>query len=138
MSNETTRPSGPLHGLETLNAFRRGEGRRIDPTTAELTWQYGQVLDPYAVDPNLPEECHCVGRVYFARRPGGGMWICFDDLPDATVYAIWKRIRKEGRTGEFEFTVGGWWKHPNDTPEFRALMESQYRALMERWAAKRA
>jgi hypothetical protein len=78
--------------LARLNAQRHEEGLRIDPTTAELTWEYGQILDPYGDDPDLPEECYTVGRVYFACRPEGGMWVCFYDLPEATTDAIWQRI----------------------------------------------
>jgi hypothetical protein len=37
--------------------------------TAEVDWRYAQVLDPYGVDPDLPEECQCIGRAYFARSP---------------------------------------------------------------------
>jgi hypothetical protein len=50
-------------------------------------------MDPYAVDPNLPEEYDCVGRVYFARSPGSDVWVSFDDLPKDTRERLWKRIR---------------------------------------------
>ena len=38
------------------------------PSTALVGWEYGQVVDPYGVDPDLPE-CDCIGRMYFARNP---------------------------------------------------------------------
>jgi hypothetical protein len=73
-------------------AIRKEAGLRIDPATAEIYWCWGQVMDPYGVGANLPEECWQVGRVWFARSPGGGVWVSFHDLPEATVAALWKRI----------------------------------------------
>jgi hypothetical protein len=70
----------------------RQEGQNIDPETAEVTFWWTQVLDPYGVYGNLPEECHCGGRSYFACAPGSEMWVCFDDLPEETVTRIWERI----------------------------------------------
>ena len=54
--------------VEEWLAVRRAEGRKIDPATAEVDWRYAQVLDPYGVCPDLPEECDCIGREYFARH----------------------------------------------------------------------
>jgi hypothetical protein len=34
-------------------AIRKEASRNIDPETAEVLWAYGQVLDPYGVDPEL-------------------------------------------------------------------------------------
>ena len=34
-----------------------------------VTWDYGQILHPYGVDPNLPLEADCIGRTYFACNP---------------------------------------------------------------------
>jgi hypothetical protein len=50
-----------------------------------------QVLDPYGVYPELPDDCYCVGRAYFARRPGSDVWVEFGDLPKKTRDALWKR-----------------------------------------------
>ena len=50
-------------------AIRREAGSRIDPETAEVTWNYARTLDPYGVYPDLPPECQQVGREYFARSP---------------------------------------------------------------------
>jgi hypothetical protein len=65
---------------------------RIDPETAEFDKGWGQIMDPYGVDPDLPEECDCVGRVYFARPPVSDMWVSFYDLPEGTVERLWERI----------------------------------------------
>jgi hypothetical protein len=54
--------------VEEWLAARKEEGLKIDPDTAEVDWHYAQTLDPYGVYPDLPEECQCVGRKYFARR----------------------------------------------------------------------
>ena len=40
---------------------------------------------------DLPEECDCVGRVYFARSPGSDVWVNFYDLPEATRDALWEK-----------------------------------------------
>lgn len=68
--------------VEQWLQIRKEQGRRIDPETAEVTWMYAQTLDPYGVDPELPDECWVVGREYFARSPGSDIWVWFGDLPD--------------------------------------------------------
>ena len=70
---------------------RSEEALRIDPTTAEVDWEYGQVMDPYGIDPDLPDELQCVGRIYFARSPGSSVWVCFYDLPEEIREALWER-----------------------------------------------
>ena len=72
-------------------AIRKEAGRNIDPETAAVFWTYAQTLDPYGIYPDLPEECRCVGREYFARSPGSDVWVAFEDLPKATVDALWER-----------------------------------------------
>jgi hypothetical protein len=82
-------------GELTLNkwlAIRKEAGKKIDPQTAEVTWGYRQTLDPYGVDPNLPEECHQIGRSYFVRSPDSDIWVSFYDLPEATCTALWESI----------------------------------------------
>ena len=81
--------------LEQWLASRKEEGLKIDPATAEVEWTYTQVLDPYGVYPDLPEDCRCVGRAYFARRPGSDIWVEFDDLPERTRHALWNRHKSK-------------------------------------------
>jgi hypothetical protein len=50
-------------------ATRKEAGLQIDPKTAEVHWGWGQICDPYGIDPDLPEEYDCIGRIYFARSP---------------------------------------------------------------------
>jgi hypothetical protein len=50
-------------------AIRKDAGLQIDPATAEVHWGWGQVCDPYGIDPDLPKEYDCIGRTYFARSP---------------------------------------------------------------------
>src|SRR4051812_33104024 len=78
-----------------LQEHRRLVGRSIEPETAEIFWKWGQILDPYGDEDALPEESRCIGRIYFARAPGGDEWICFNDLPEATREALWKRMEAE-------------------------------------------
>ncbi len=77
--------------LAQWEAWRRAAGLHIDPETAEVLWNYTQVLDPYGIWPDIPEECDCVGRSYFARSPGMDVWVEFGDLPDATRDALWQK-----------------------------------------------
>jgi hypothetical protein len=72
-------------------AIRKRAGRKIDPETAEVWWTIAQTLDPYGIDPELPEERRQVGRNYFARCPGSDTWVSFYDLPAATRDALWEK-----------------------------------------------
>ncbi len=81
--------------VEQWLAIRKETALKIDPATAEIRWEYGQILDPYGVRSDLPEECYQVGRLYFARCPGSEIWVSFDDLPEATCEALWKKHRAE-------------------------------------------
>lgn len=71
---------------------RKEAGLRIDPETAEVDWQYVQVLDPYGIHPNLPKECQQVGRAYFARSPESDIWVWFGDLPEDVREALWQML----------------------------------------------
>jgi hypothetical protein len=76
-------------------ASRKEAGLRIDPETAEVCWEYGQVMDPYGVYSDLPEECQQVGRQYFAQSPGSDIWVHFRDLPDETRHALWEKHKSQ-------------------------------------------
>jgi hypothetical protein len=78
---------------EIWHALLEIAGRQMDPENVEVHWRFGQVVDPYGVYPDLPPECDCVGRCYFARAPGSLVWIEFGDLPQATREALWMRAR---------------------------------------------
>ena len=93
--------------VEQWLAIRKEAGLKIDPETAEVTWTYAQVLDPYGVHPDLPKEYDCVEREYFARSPGSDVWVNFGDLPDATRDALWAKRQSDlafpaGLDGLFE------------------------------------
>jgi hypothetical protein len=81
--------------VEQWLAIPKQAALKIDPETAEVDWTYAQTLDPYGVDPDLPEEYWQVGREYFARSPGSDVWVWFGDLPDATRKALWERHRSK-------------------------------------------
>jgi hypothetical protein len=76
--------------LEQWLAIRKEAGLQIDPETAEVRWEYGLAHDPYDVYPNPSEDYDGLGRVYFARSPGSGVWVWFGDLSDETT-ALWSR-----------------------------------------------
>jgi hypothetical protein len=77
--------------IEQWLAARKEEGLKIDPETAETEWWYAQTVDPYDVDPDLPEEFWQVGREYFASSPGSDIWVSFGDLPKATCERLWAK-----------------------------------------------
>lgn len=88
---------------------RRAAGLLIDPSTAEIDWNYAQTLDPYGDGlPLLPQE-EQIGREYFARAPDFDIWVDVGDLPDATRDAIWKRFEntKGARSCELALTRTG-------------------------------
>jgi hypothetical protein len=78
--------------IAAFYAACKAEGLKIDPATAEVTWWYAEVLDPYGIDPP-PEEYQCVGWEYFVRRPDGDLWVNTSDLPEATYDALMHRFR---------------------------------------------
>jgi hypothetical protein len=67
----------------------------IDPDTAEVTWWYAQTMDPYGIDPALPEELQQVGREYFVKSSPTGTWVSFCDLPDELKDKLWAKHRHE-------------------------------------------
>jgi hypothetical protein len=86
---------------EFFHRLMKAVGRQIDPETAEVTWCYAQTLDPYGVNPELPQEFWQVGREYFARASDTDIWVNFDDLPNATHNVLWKKHRHK-----LEFPAG--------------------------------
>jgi hypothetical protein len=77
---------------EREREFRKAAGLKIDPETAEVFSNYGQVLDPYGLC-DLTDEENCIGRNYFARAPGSDVWVWFGDLPDTVRDRLWARIK---------------------------------------------
>ena len=82
MPKKDTRTAGAELTIRQWLETRKEAGKHIDPITAEVTWSYAQVLDPYGVYSDLPEEAYCVGREYFARSSESDIWVWFGDLPD--------------------------------------------------------
>jgi hypothetical protein len=70
---------------------RKLAASQIDPETAEVEWTYVQILDPYGLCENIPDELWQVGRGYFARSPGSDIWVSFDDLPDEVSNKLWAK-----------------------------------------------
>jgi hypothetical protein len=72
---------------------RIAAGKLIDPKTADFGWEWGQILDPYGVLNEVPEEADCIGRVYFLRAPGSDTWVNSYDLPEATCGEMWRLLQ---------------------------------------------
>ena len=85
--------------LEKPHAHRRRAGRRIDPETAEVDWDYAETLDPYGIL-DLPEEDRwSIGREYFGRYPRERhLGLLLRDLTAATRAALWARHEKNWRS----------------------------------------
>ena len=77
--------------VEQFMAAVKEASKHIDPETAEVFWEYGQIADPYWINPNLPPELKCTGRLYFARSPDSDIWVCFRDLPKEIRSALWEK-----------------------------------------------
>lgn len=77
-------------------AICKEEGQKIDPETAEVTWWWANELDPYGIHPDIEEDS--INRVCFARRPDGDVWVCFSDLPTATVQRLEDRAARTLRS----------------------------------------
>src|SRR4051812_796913 len=77
----------------------RGEvAIRIDPTTADVFFIYGEVLDPYDEDPP-PPWASCRGRMFFAVDPQERVAVCFYALRAATRDALatkWRQANADG------------------------------------------
>lgn len=101
---------------------RKEAGVRLDPATAEVSCEYGEILDPYGVwGRDLSPEGHCSGWQYFARAPGSDVWVSFQDLSEGTSKAL--RARME--SGEFhprEYTRNYDFPQPSSA-ERRCLFE---------------
>jgi len=91
-SDETDRQT---ISIEEFLAIRKAEGLKIDARTADVTWWYAQVLDPYDIYNDVPPEYDCVGREYFAQAPESDIWVLFGDLPDQTREALWEANKRE-------------------------------------------
>ncbi len=82
------------HNMEQFLKDRKKAALHIDPETAQVDWTYGETMDPYGSDPDLPNELQCIGRIYSARSPGSELWVCFGDLPEKICSALWERHRR--------------------------------------------
>jgi hypothetical protein len=52
---------------------RKKAGFKIDPETADVTFNWGDISDPYG---HFPGTAECIGRNYFARSHGWSLAIC--------------------------------------------------------------
>jgi hypothetical protein len=90
-TNQETNEMSSEMTKEQWLAIRKEAGLKIDPETAEVFWNWGQVLDPYGLY-DLTDEEKCTQRNYFARSPGSDLRVSFDDLPKAVCDRLWARI----------------------------------------------
>lgn len=84
-------------------AKRKEAAKAINPGTAKLFWEYGQVGDPYGVYPNPAGEGQCIGRNYFAHAPGSDICVSFHDLPKLVVDELRKRLERNDPDGPSPF-----------------------------------
>ena len=108
MSSAQKMRDGMREGTATpseFHEFMKTEGGKIDPRSADVTWWYANVFDPYGL--GCAKEHYCVGRVFFARALGSPVWVEFGDLPDETCRVLWKRLEsgKPPMTVPFDLEV---------------------------------
>ena len=80
-------------------AVRKEAAKAINPATAKVTYQYGQVADAYGVYPIIRDEFDCIGKNWFARAPGSDVWVSFHDLPQSFDDELWKRLERNDPDG---------------------------------------
>jgi hypothetical protein len=78
-------------------AIRSEAVRQINPETAEVEWEYGQILDPYGIDPELPEERRQVGRNYSLDPPEATHGFPFTIYPPLPAMPCGKNIKQVWR-----------------------------------------
>jgi len=79
--------------IDEFRERRREAGLKIDPETAEICggW-HGSLFDPYYINPLLPREFKGYSeKHWFARSPGSDIWVWDEDLPEATIEALYKK-----------------------------------------------
>jgi hypothetical protein len=86
---ETAKSGGQIK--EEWLAIRKKAGRKINPETAEIMFEYGYALDPYGIGSRFSQAYQQLQRNYFARSPGSDIWVFFYDLPTATRHALWEK-----------------------------------------------
>lgn len=57
------------NALQETPGVRKEAALVIDPETAEVEWTYGDTMNPYGGQKDLPDEYKQIGRLYFARAP---------------------------------------------------------------------
>jgi hypothetical protein len=67
-------------------------GKLIDPATAEMTWGWASIVDPYGVLDREEKHHDSIGRVFFLRAPGSRTWVCNYDLPETTCDKFWELL----------------------------------------------
>lgn len=86
---------------EEFLASRKEAALKIDPETAEATWEYGSVRDPYYLFDHRDDWGEDnVGRNYFVRSPGSDVWVLEGDLPEKVRAALWERLARSPPTGD--------------------------------------
>ncbi len=110
--------------VEQWLAIRKAEALKIDPATAEVYWHWAQVMDPYGVIPNLPEEDQCVGRSYFARNRGSDVWVSFYDLPEETAEVLWNRLQPPLTIGGSKEALASLMKHAGTGKKVREAIQA--------------
>ena len=94
----------PSEEYRKFTQGRRAAGKLIDPATAVMIWHWAQVLDPYGVLEDLPEDAYCIGRAYFVRGPSSDTWVEIGDLPEATRQEV-RRLQDAGYYDKDEFVL---------------------------------
>ena len=93
--------------VEQFLAARRQAGSLIDPATADVYWEWAQMLDPYGVL-NLPDECQCVGRLYFAKSPDSDIWVSQHDLPRETWRVLKANLAEREEATNRKYPIDDW------------------------------
>ena len=61
---------------EEFLANRKAAGQVIDVETCKIAWWYAQIVDPYGIESDLPDEAYCIGSTCFVISPDSDGWVC--------------------------------------------------------------
>ncbi len=96
--NSEESPSSELRhrdpgGFEVRDTARKEAASNIDPATAEVWWEYAQIMDPYGEFEELCEGV--IGRVWFVMDSVERVPVALYDMPKASKTMLERLIYPE-------------------------------------------
>ena len=87
-------------------ASRKEAALKIDPETAMISRAYVNPANPYGVYSEIPDYVKEVTDDYYARAPGGKIWVYRGDLPEADRLCLGRKARARCEIGQLLSVTG--------------------------------